>query len=79
MTASHPSSIALVASAATIPTPVFLEGLQAGFTAAALPSSPTATTSLDGSWVVAPGGFIAIFALTAVTGYGHFVWEEVAV
>ncbi len=78
MTSSVGTSIALVDSAATIPTPVYLEGLMGGFTAAALPSSPNLTADLNGSWVVAPGGFIAIFALTAVTGYGHFVWEEVS-
>lgn len=79
MTASVGTSVALVDSAATIPTPVFLEGLMGGFTAAALPSSPVTPVPVEGSWVVPPGGFLAVFALTAVTGYGHIVWEEVPI
>lgn len=64
-------------SAATIATPVYLMSLMGGFTAGALPASPNAHFDLGGQLVVTPGGFIAIGALTAVTGFGSFVWEEV--
>jgi hypothetical protein len=39
--------------------------LMGGFTAAALPSTSPALIDLAGMWVVPPGGFIAIGALTA--------------
>jgi hypothetical protein len=73
------SPAAKVDSQATIPTPVYLMSLMGGFTAAALPDSPNALFDLAGQFVIGPGGFIAIGALTAVTGFGSFVWEEVPV
>ena len=66
-------------SAATIPTPFYLMSLMGGFTAGALPDSPNALFDIGGQIVLAPGGFVAIGALTAVTGFGSFVWEEVAI
>jgi hypothetical protein len=66
-------------SAATIPTPIYLDSLMGGFTAAALPSSPNTSFEIAGRIVLAPGGFVAIGALTAVTGIGSFTWVEVAV
>ena len=66
----------LVYSAATIATPVWRLQLRDGFTAAALPA-PTMESDLDGTIGIVPGGFIAIGALTAVTGLGSIVWEEV--
>jgi len=68
-----------VDSAATIPTPVYLWALQNGFTAAALPNVPAPQMDFEGSIVIPPGGFVAIGALTAVTGFGSMMWEEVAV
>lgn len=65
-----------VDSQATIPTPVYLMPLIGGFTAGALPSSPVVYVDLRGLFVIPPGGFIAIGALTAVTGFGGLVWEE---
>lgn len=62
-------------SAATIVTPVWLAQLRDGFTAAALPA-PTAESDLEGLFGVLPGGFIAIGALTAVTGLASITWEE---
>jgi hypothetical protein len=70
---------AKVDSQATIPTPVYLASLMGGFTAGALPDSPNALFDIAGQFVIGPGGFIAIGALTAVTGFGSFVWEEVAI
>ena len=71
------SASAKVDSQATIPTPVYMVSLMGGFTAAALPDSPNALFDIAGQIVIAPGGFVAIGALTAVTGFGSFVWEEV--
>lgn len=76
---SSKSPIAKADAAATIPTPVYLMSLMGGFTAAALPTSPNVVFDLQGQLVLAPGGFVCIGALTAVTGFGHFVWEEVAI
>lgn len=70
------SPVAKVDSQATIPTPVYIAALMGGFTAGALPASPNALFDLGGQLVIGPGGFIAIGALTAVTGFGSFVWEE---
>lgn len=63
-------------SAATIVTPTWLQQLLDGFTAAALPA-PTPPIDLDGLYAIYPGGFIAIAALTAVTGLGSIAWEEI--
>lgn len=63
-------------SAATILTPVWRLHLWDGFTAAALPA-PQAPVDLRGTFQVLPGSFVAIGALTAVTGLGFLGWEEV--
>jgi hypothetical protein len=70
---------AKVDSSATIPTPVYLMSLMGGFTAGALPSSPNALFDIAGQIVIAPGGFVALGALTAVTGFASMVWEEVPI
>lgn len=67
-------SVGLVDTAATIPTPTWLEMLMGGFTAAALPASPLANFDFGGSWVIPPGGFICVGALTAVTGFFSMTW-----
>lgn len=66
-------------SQATIPTPVYLMSLMGGFTAGALPDSPNALFDIAGQLIIGPGGFVAIGALTAVTGFGSFTWEEVPI
>lgn len=63
-------------SAATIATPVWLQQLADGFTAAALPA-PSPVVDLEGLFGILPGGFMAIGALTAVTGLGSISWEEI--
>lgn len=68
----------LAYSAATINTPVWMKHLLDGFTAAALPA-PTPPIDLEGLIQILPGGFLAIGALTAVTGLGSIVWEEVPI
>lgn len=60
---------------ATIATPVWTQQLYDAFTAAAFPA-PTLPVDLEGAFVILPGGFIAIGALTAINGLGSIVWEE---
>lgn len=66
-------------SSATIPTPGYILPLGSGFTAAALYATTPLWIDLGGCIVLPPGGFIGWGALTAVTGFGGFLWEEVPV
>ena len=75
-TQASPHGIAL--AAATIVTPTWLLPLSDGFTAAAFPA-PLLPFDLEGCFIVPPGAFIGIGALTAVTGLGGISWEEVPV
>jgi len=70
------TGVAQVYSAATIATPIWRQMLEDGFTAGAL-KSPTGPVDLEGMIIVKPGGFVAIGALTAVTGIGSIAWEEI--
>lgn len=63
-------------SAATIVSPGYLIPLGSGFTAGALYGTTPAWIDLDGLVVIPPGGWIALGALTAVTGFAGFAWEE---
>lgn len=63
-------------SAATIVTPTWVWQFYDGFTAAALPG-PTPAIDLRGLFQVLPGGFLAVGALTAVTGLGAIAWDEI--
>ncbi len=65
-------------SQATIPTPVYLHSLGSGFTAGALYATTPGITHLESMFSLLPGGFIAVGALTAITGIFSFVWEEIA-
>ncbi len=69
-------SVAIPYAAATIVTPTWVATLLDGFTAGAL-SAPTPPVDLGGVFAVLPGGFLAIGALTAVTGLGWIAWEEI--
>ena len=53
--------------------------MMGGFTAAALPSSSPSVIDLGGLFIIPPGAFFAIGALTAVSGLGSIVWEEIPV
>ena len=66
-------------SAATVTNPTYLVPLGSGFTAAALYSTTPQWIDLGGIFILSPGAWIAVGALTAVTGFGGFVWEEVAI
>ena len=74
---SSVGSVANADSAATVVNPYYLCGLGSGFTAAALYATTPLQIDFGGMFVVEPGGWIAWGALTAVTGFGSFVWEEV--
>lgn len=76
MLGSAASPAGKVDSAATIPTPVYLQSLVGGFTAAALPSSGPMLIDIDGAVILKPGSFVAIGALTAATGIWSMMWAE---
>lgn len=65
-----------VDSACTVVNPYYLASLRAGFTATALGGGQGSEPSLHGMFLVDPGGWIAFGALTAITGFGSFVWIE---
>lgn len=69
------AGVGRVFSSGTIVAPTWLAHLQSGFTAGALPVG-SGPWDLKGAVAIQPGGFIAIGALTAVTGLGHFFWKE---
>ena len=60
-------------------TPQWGPTIQAGFTAATLPGTGPALIDLEGLFVIPPGGYIALGALTAITGLGFISWDEVPV
>lgn len=66
-------------SACTIVNPYYLLSMGSGFTAGALYGTTPSFIDIAGAIVVPPGGWIAWGALTAVTGFGSFLWEEVPV
>lgn len=68
--------MATVDSAATVSTPVYTMSLGSGFTAGALYGTTPGWIDIGGAIIIPPGGFVAIGALTAVTGFGSFLWEE---
>lgn len=72
-------SVAKVDTAATISTPTYLISLGSGFTAAALYGTTPSWIDLKGQFIIPPGGFVAIGALTAVTGFGSFTWAEIPI
>ena len=73
------ASTAKADSAATIPTPTYRLSMGSGFTAGALYGTTPNWIDLKGSLIIEPGGFICWGALTAVTGFGSFMWEEVPI
>ena len=64
------------AACTLVGTPFWLAQLMGGFTAAALPNPGPAMLDWDGSIIIQPGGYVAIGALTAVTGLASMFWEE---
>lgn len=74
---SSAAAVGKADSAATISTPLWIASLQTGFTAGALFSTTPNLIDIDGGIVLLPGAFVAIGALTAVTGYFSMFWEEI--
>lgn len=66
-------------SATLTGSPAWTMPIMGGFTAGALPSAGLSVLDIDGSIVIPPGGYIAIGALTAVTGFGSIMWQEVSI
>jgi len=67
------------AAATLVGTPVWVDALGSGFTAGALYATTPAKVDLAGLFVIPPGGYFGIGALTAVTGFGSVQWEEVPI
>lgn len=73
-----PAPVGKVDAACTlVGTPMWGPQIQGGFTAAALPSVGPNMVDLDGLFIIPPGGYIALGALTAITGLGFISWDEV--
>ena len=73
-------SVANVDGAATlVGTPIYMQPLVGGFTAAALFAQPAALTDIAGIIMVPPGGYVCIVTLTVGIGFGCIVWEEIAI
>lgn len=66
-------------AAALVGTPIYMQPLIGGFTAAALFAQPAALTDIGGIIVVPPGGYVCIVTLTVGVGFGCIVWEEIPV
>jgi hypothetical protein len=64
------------AAATLVGTPVWLEHFLGGFTAGALQSTTPAVIDIGGLYVIPPGGYFGIAALTVVIGMGSIAWEE---
>lgn len=69
----------LDAAATLVGTPRWVMPFISGFTAAALPSVAPGLVDLKGLFVVPPGAYFGIGALTAVTGFGSLVWAEIPI
>lgn len=69
--------VADVDSACTLVNPYYLMPMGSGFTAAALYATTPGWIDIGGSIIIPPGGWVAWGALTAVTGFGGFMWEEI--
>jgi len=71
------AALAHAGYAATIAgTPKYVLPLKTGNTGSALPAAGQELVMIDGMVEVLPGGYVMLVALTAVTGFGGFVWEE---
>ena len=73
-------SVGLADAAATlVGTPRYTLPFMGGFTAGALPATTPSILDLGGAFLIPPGGYMGIAALTAVTGFGAIVWEEIPI
>lgn len=67
------------AAATLVGTPRWILPFMGGFTAGALPATGPAIIDLGGSFIIPPGAYMGIGALTAVTGFAAMIWEEVPI
>lgn len=65
------------AAATLVGTPRYLLPLVSGFTAGALPAMSPQIIDLGGMFVVPPGGYIGIAAVTAISAIAGMLWEEI--
>jgi hypothetical protein len=73
-----PTGQARADAAATLPgTPRWVMPIQGGFTAGALPATSPSNVDLKGLFIIQPGAYFGIGALTAVVGFGGLMWVEV--
>lgn len=74
------ASVALVDTAATIPTPATFRSVPGGVVAASSISTPFIKDNIDGALVLAPGTVISLQAYTtAISVIAGLTWEEVPV
>ena len=77
------SSVGSVANAdteATLVNPYYHSSLRGAFTAGALGGPGGGRLiDLEGRVWIGPGGWVAFGALTAITGFGSFIWREVSI
>ena len=71
-----PTAKALAASNTLSGSPAVTMALLSGFTAGALPSTSPALIDVEGSITILPGGWVAIYTLTATIGFFSFTWIE---
>lgn len=75
-----PKGAGLADAAATlVDTPRWSHHIMGGFTAAALPATSPAIIDLGGIFILPPGAYLGIGSLTAVTGLGSLLWEEIPI
>ena len=75
---SSVGSVANVDSACTLVNPYYHSATRGGFTAGAFGGPGTGgLIDLEGLVYVGPGGWVAWGALTAITGFGSFIWREI--
>lgn len=67
------------AAATLVGTPRWCGQFMGGFTAGALPATSPSIQDLDGLYIVPPGGYFGIGALTAVTALAALFWEEIPI
>ena len=72
--------VGLADGAATlVGTPAWTLPAMGGFTAGALHGTTPQVLNLHGQFIIPPGGYMGIGALTAVIGFAGMTWEEVEI
>ena len=66
-------------AATLVGTPRYGLPIMGGFTAGALHGTSPSLLDLGGAFLVPPGGYFGLAALTAVIGFAGIVWEEIPI